>query len=176
MTYKLLVTAAFFLMACSSIKKGGQSRLSHPKNTGSSALQQRYSAFLGVPPAQLTNLSLYNFIEEWLKTPYAYGGQSKKGVDCSGFTQLLFSAVYQKKIPRNALAQYDALSSKKSARQLEEGDLVFFKTEGSKKVNHVGVYLHNQKMINATTGAGVIISDMKTAYWSERFYGAGAFK
>uniref|UniRef100_UPI0013C31C2F NlpC/P60 family protein n=2 Tax=Pseudomonadati TaxID=3379134 RepID=UPI0013C31C2F len=63
---------------------------------------------------------------EWKKTPYVLGGTSKKGADCSGFTQ---SALAQLniRIPRTTKTQLGS-GRKVSKSKLQTGDLVFFKT------------------------------------------------
>ena len=60
-----------------------------------------------------------------------------------------------------------------SKNHLQEGDLVFFHTNGRKKtVTHVGVYLRNNKFIHASI-SGVMISDMGDGYYASHFAGAG---
>ncbi len=125
-----------------------------------------------VAPSKITNKTLYTFIDKWLNTRYQYGAQQNSGIDCSGFTQLLYDAVYRKKLARNSQAQYDASKHINSRKNLEEGDLVFFATGSGKKISHVGVFLQNDRFVNATS-KGVIISDMNLKYWADRFVGGG---
>jgi len=54
---------------------------------------------------------------------------------------------------------------------LGEGDLGFFNTRG--RVWLVGVYLHNNKFVHASTSGGVMISDLSETYWSRKLIGAG---
>ena len=125
-----------------------------------------------VKPHEITNKTLYTFIDKWLGTKYQYGSQQNTGIDCSGFTQLLYDAVYKKKLARNSQAQYEASKRISSRKNLEEGDLVFFTTTNGKKISHVGVYLQNDRFVNATS-KGVIISDMNLKYWADRFVAGG---
>ena len=138
-------------------------------------LQKKYAALLGVQPVDITNNALYLFADKWLNTNYQYGGQNNKGIDCSGFTQLLFDAVYKKKLPRTSDAQYAAIAAFTNTRNLVEGDLVFFTTIKGKKISHVGVYLQNNRFISATN-KGVLVYDMGIKYWSEKFVGAGRIR
>ncbi|MDH3218739.1 MAG: C40 family peptidase, partial [Gammaproteobacteria bacterium] len=55
-----------------------------------------------------------------------------------------------------------------SPRQIQPGDLVFFKT-GWKK-NHVGIYLRNGKFMHASSSRGVMISEIQNPYWSDAFW------
>lgn len=69
---------------------------------------------------------LKTIAHEWKKTPYVLGGTTKKGADCSGFTQ---SALAQLniRIPRTTKTQLGS-GRKVSKSKLQTGDLVFFKT------------------------------------------------
>lgn len=132
--------------------------------------QFKYSILLDVEVEKITNLELYALIDEWMGTPYRIGGFTKRGIDCSGFAQNLVGAIYGLYMTRTAHEQY-AQCSPISKEELQEGDLVFFNT--GRGISHVGVYLHNDKFVHASTSSGVIISDLKEAYWSKRFRGAG---
>jgi len=138
-----------------------------------SALQIRYSVLLSTPAEEVKNTKMFEFIDDWYGTPYRLGGTTKKGVDCSAFSQFLFSSVYGLSIPRTAREQYN-LTSRISRTQLNEGDLIFFNTRGG--ISHVGVYLQNNKFVHASTSGGVMISDIFDEYWAKKFVGVGRLK
>lgn len=48
------------------------------------------------------NHQLYVESAAWLGVPYRGGGNSKRGVDCSGLTSHLYKKVYHKKLKRNS--------------------------------------------------------------------------
>jgi lipoprotein Spr len=81
--------------------------------------------------------------------------------------------VYGIDVPRTAREQYDFSAHIKDG-DLQEGDLVFFKS--GHNISHVGLYLANNKFVNASTSGGVTISDLNDAYWSKRYAGAGRVK
>ena len=124
--------------------------------------------------SSLSNVDLLEFINDWYHVPYVYGGTSKGGLDCSAFSQTLLYKVYNHKIPRVANDQW--LKSKKIKKaELRQGDLVFFHTFGSRgRVTHVGVYLTNNKFIQASRH-GVIISSLSDPYYKKRYIGAGRY-
>ncbi|HET9747345.1 MAG TPA: C40 family peptidase [Chitinophagaceae bacterium] len=138
-----------------------------------SAIQIKYAVLLNTPAEEVKNLKMFEFIDDWYGTPYRLGGTTKKGVDCSAFTQFLFSSVYGLSIPRTAREQYD-LTSRISRTELKEGDLIFFNTRGT--VSHVGVYLQNNKFVHASTSGGVMISHIFDEYWARKFVGVGRLK
>jgi lipoprotein Spr len=117
---------------------------------------------------------LYSFIDEWYGTPYKYGGCKKDGVDCSCLTDNLYASVYGTKFGRTS-GEMHKQCEKISKNKLEEGDLVFFITNG-KSISHVGVYLKDNKFVHATTKRGVVISDLDEAYYKKCFYSAGRYK
>ena len=138
-----------------------------------SALQIKYAVLLSTPAEDVKNTKMFEFIDDWYGTPYHLGGTTKKGVDCSAFSQFLFASVYGLSIPRTAREQYN-LTSRISRTQLTEGDLIFFNTRGG--ISHVGVYLQNNKFVHASTSGGVMISDIFDEYWVRRFVGVGRLK
>ena len=138
-----------------------------------SALQIRYAVLLSTPAEEVKNAKMFEFIDDWYGTPYRLGGTTKKGVDCSAFSQFLFASVHGLSIPRTAREQYN-LTSRISRTQLTEGDLIFFNTRGG--ISHVGVYLQNNKFVHASTSGGVMISDIFDEYWARKFVGVGRLK
>jgi len=138
-----------------------------------SAMQLKYAVLLNTQAEEVRNKKMFEFIDQWYGTPYRLGGTTKKGIDCSAFSQFLFASVYGSSIPRTAREQYN-LTDRISRTQLKEGDLLFFNTRGG--VSHVGIYLQNNKFVHASTSGGVMISDIFEEYWARKFVGVGRLK
>lgn len=120
---------------------------------------------------------LYKEVDAWLGTPYKYGGQSKNGTDCSGLVVELYKAVYNKKLYRSSYEIYEKNCNPIKKKELREGDLVFFITnKNGKRINHVGLYLKDNKFIHSTTQRGVIITDLLENYYVKHFVAAGRVK
>lgn len=133
----------------------------------------RASVRLGVDISMEDNHKLYVEASEWIGVPYRPGGDTKRGTDCSGFTQQLYKKVYHTKLPRSA-DQQKGKSSNVSKRNLREGDLVFFTSSRSgKKVAHVGIYLKNGKFVHASTSNGVIVSKLDEKYYTRNWMSGG---
>ncbi len=81
--------------------------------------------------------------------------------------------MYAVKLPRGTEDQCK-LIDKVRQKNLEAGNLVFFKIEKGRKVSHVGVYLGNNKFVHASTSKGVRIDDMTDKYYKESYVGGGA--
>lgn len=102
---------------------------------------------------------------------YRWGGTSRSGFDCSGFTGKAFASVGIK-LPRTSIEQ-SKVGIKVSRGELEKGDLVFFKTGRSYRINHVGIYIGGNKFIHSSSGRGhVMVSSLGDSYYNKRFAGA----
>lgn len=83
-----------------------------------------------------------------LNAPYLWGGKSILGIDCSGFTQIVFRCIGIN-IPRDAYQQAELGSTIDFIDLAETGDMVFFdNTEG--RITHVGIMIDKGKIIHAS--------------------------
>lgn len=139
-----------------------------------STVLEKYAKILGVKPEVLKNEKLYQLIDEWWGTPYKYGGKTKNGIDCSAFCSVLYQECFQKKIVPPAYSIFDQCQVVEKSK-LKEGDLVFFKTDKN-RISHVGVYLHNNKFVHASTSKGVRIDDLNDVYYIKVFFNGGKLK
>jgi probable lipoprotein NlpC len=121
---------------------------------------QIYSEKLGVKLIGNEDLNLLQSMISWKGTPYKYGGNTKKGTDCSGFVSSLYKEVYGKQLQRSSrdMVQDVKFVSKK---ELKTGDILFFKIN-SKAITHVGIYISDNKFIHAQTKDGVVVTDLTT--------------
>ncbi len=140
---------------------------------GNESIRNKYAVILGVDAQLITNTTLYMVIDHWLGVPYKYGGKDKNGIDCSGLTAVVMKESFQKEVsgPSWSIAEQCATVS---AKELKEGDLVFFTISGS-KISHVGIYLQNGHFLHASTSRGVMISDLSEAYYSKYFTNGGRY-
>ena len=84
----------------------------------------------------------------FLNAPYLWGGRSPFGIDCSGFTQLVYK-LNGHILPRDASQQVELGVPLSFVEEAEAGDLAFFDNEQGAIV-HVGMVLNNQHIIHAS--------------------------
>jgi hypothetical protein len=84
----------------------------------------------------------------FLNAPYLWGGKTPFGIDCSGFTQLVYK-LNGYKLPRDAYQQVELGNPLSFVEEAEAGDLAFFDNEEGRIV-HVGILLNNEQIIHAS--------------------------
>ena len=97
---------------------------------------------------KITRGKLISIAFTYLNSPYLWGGRSFFGIDCSGFTQIVFK-LNGFKLPRDASQQALIGTSLSFVEEALAGDLAFFDNEEG-KIIHVGIVLDDTKIIHAS--------------------------
>ncbi len=166
-----LIAIVFVLSACHSkraVMRGEPGEIVAPQPS----VAEKYSAIMGVDANAIQNGRLYAFIDQWMGTPYRFGGLDHDGIDCSGLVLLLQQQVYGINIPRTT-SQQVLVIKRKYEEELQEGDLLFFDYDG-KKFSHVGVYLQNGYYVHASSTRGVVIVKLHDPYTYKYFSRGGS--
>ncbi len=111
-------------------------------------------------------------IIKYLDTPYKYGGNTKRGIDCSAFTKSVYEQALSIDLERSARQQYHEGEVVTGTGNLEFGDLVFFNTRRRVRPGHVGIYIGDNLFAHASSSNGVTVSSLDDAYYSKRYMGA----
>lgn len=114
------------------------------------------------------------YAQNFLGTPYVYGGSSTSGFDCSGFTKYVYGQ-FGYTLNRTAT---DQLSNGVSVRkdELQPGDLVFFNDpsrNAGRACSHAGIYTGDGQFIHSSSSrsGGVIVSSLTSGYYNTYFVG-----
>jgi len=131
-----------------------------------------YSERLGLLLDGSENKELLKAIEQWMGTPYQWGGCSEIGIDCSCLVKLIYEDVYGISLNRTSLFIYRYDLVPVAQDELREGDIIFFQIK-RKPVSHMGIYLKNNRFVHASQSRGVTISDLNRRYFRKHFVFAG---
>ena len=132
--------------------------------------------FLGVahanPDIVFHKSDVIKTAKKYLGTKYKFGGTTKRGIDCSAFTQKVLKA-HGKKIPRTANEQASS-GVHVDKKNLRPGDLVFFRnTDRRRTISHVGIMISKTDFIHASSAAGkVTISKLSKKFYLRHYAGA----
>ncbi|TDQ36131.1 C40 family peptidase [Aureibacillus halotolerans] len=137
--------------------------------TGIAAFTMAATLFMPAADAAASS-NIVSTAKNYIGTPYAYGGTSASGFDCSGYVLTVLGA-HNVDLPRTTGGQF-ASGTAVSKADLQSGDLVFFNTSG-RGVSHSGIYIGNGQFIHSASSNGVSISDLNDPYyWGSRYIGA----
>ncbi len=116
-------------------------------------MQHLKKPFKSIPKIANIRKNIKKIASEFLEMPYAWGGRTpycensyyQTSIDCSGFVNLLYRSCGLA-IPRNSEELYKFCNKLSLGKELETGDFVFLADTKTKKINHVLLFLKNQKL------------------------------
>lgn len=132
-----------------------------------------------VSPAQ-AQVNREKFVAEskkYVGCPYVYGATGPDSFDCSGLIYYAANQSLGLQLPRTSKALY-SFCRIVPREKMEEGDLLFFKTNNTASITHVGIYIGGSQFISAISdgpNSGVIISSLDQEYWKPKYVGCGQF-
>lgn len=122
-------------------------------------------------PENYVALQMINNAMQFLGVRYRGGGTSPAGMDCSGMVTAVYN-LFDMSLPRSS-RDMATVGEKIDSAKVKKGDLIFFRTNGKRVINHVGMVVDiigdEIKFIHASTSQGVIISSTKESYYRRTF-------
>lgn len=101
-----------------------------------------------VPNAEDFEADVIETAKTFLNVPYLWGGKTHAGIDCSGFSQIVYKMLGLN-LNRDAWQQAEQGRIVDFLTEAKAGDLAFFdNAEG--KITHVGIMLNNSQIIHAS--------------------------
>lgn len=139
-------------------------------NTSDNSSNGASSDSSGASSGSATGQQIVSKAQEYLGTPYVYGGASPSGFDCSGFVYYVLKSLGYS--PYRTPADQYKMGFSVSKSELQPGDIVFFSGNGS-SITHVGLYVGDGQFIHSPNSRSTVsYSSLTSGYWSEHYYGA----
>ncbi|MBP3040861.1 LysM peptidoglycan-binding domain-containing protein [Bacillaceae bacterium Marseille-Q3522] len=123
------------------------------------------------PSGNEQTAQLIDIAKQLIGIPYAWGGTSVSGFDCSGFIFYVFKNSGRS---LNRLSAAGYYSRSYYVNDPKPGDLVFFENTYKAGISHLGIYLGNNEFIHADS-SGVRITSLDNPYYNPRFDGFKRF-
>ncbi|TNE76725.1 MAG: hydrolase Nlp/P60 [Bacteroidetes bacterium] len=108
---------------------------------------------------------IFSLAQEYQNTPYLWGGKTPFGIDCSGFTQIVYR-ICGYNLPRDAYEQVD-VGNEIPFEEKQPGDLAFF-INSSDRVHHVGIVGPNDSILHASGHVRTDTLTIQGIYRSDR--------
>lgn len=107
--------------------------------------------------------------------PYVLGKNGPDSYDCSGLVYYCLRqvSVYTRRLNAAGFSRTSSWAKVSSMSALKRGDLIFFKSDGSSTVGHVGIYIGSGMMIDASSANGKVMKRSCTSSWSKRNFVCG---
>ncbi len=139
--------------------------------SGSNKKPSKPPAPSSTPPASSKSRAskLEAVAKGYLGVPYRFGGQSRQGMDCSGFIRQVFEQAHSITLPHNSQLMFH-MGTEVEFKDLQVGDVVFFKK--FLWINHSGIYMGNGTMIHASSTLGISYVHLDHAYFKPKYAGA----
>jgi gamma-D-glutamyl-L-lysine dipeptidyl-peptidase len=112
-----------------------------------------------------TNDSLPDTAMKFINSPFIWGGRIPSGIDCSGFTKLVFK-IHGINIQHDSRMQAEAGKNIDFIDETMSGDLVFFDDERG-RISHVGMILSRGLVIHASGRVRIDVIDHQGIFKQE---------
>lgn len=134
-------------------------------------------------PVRQAQLSGLDFVREqivnralnYLGLPYRWGGTNPQdGFDCSGLTMAVYHLVGLN-LPHSSRSQFSS-GIPIAKKDLQKGDLVFFRSPRQGRISHVGIYTGNGDFVHAPgKGRTIRVDSLADPYFQDHYAGARTY-
>ncbi len=129
------------------------------------------AAFAAPDNSAAPGAEVADFAEQYVGSPYRWGGTSPAGFDCTGFVLYVYSQ-FGVALPHNEAGQL-ASGPSVSPDDLQPGDVLVFANTYRAGLSHTGIYIGDGQFVHAADERhGVVVSALWDSYWGPRLVGA----
>lgn len=115
---------------------------------------------------------MISIAKKQLGDPYILGKSGPDSFDCSGLVVYCLRQVnvYTRRLNAAGLSKTSSWTKVSDLDDVKRGDLLFFKSDDSSTVGHVGIYIGGGEMIDASSANGEVVRrSAKSSYWRRNF-------
>jgi cell wall-associated NlpC family hydrolase len=115
---------------------------------------------------------LISAAKKQLGDTYILGKTGPDSFDCSGLVVYCLRQVnvYTRRLNAAGLSKTTSWTKVSDLDNVKRGDLLFFKSDDSSSIGHVGIYIGSGEMIDASSANGKVVKrGAKTSYWRRNF-------
>lgn len=114
---------------------------------------------------------MLDFAKQQLGKKYSFSTEGPATFDCSGliYYVLKYMGVSTARYSASGFSVVDNWERISSKKSLQPGDLLFFKSDGSDRVTHAGIYLEDGEFINASSSEGQVKISSLEGYYDRNF-------
>jgi len=139
--------------------------LNEENRTNLPLLDLTYQGSISLFSKELVESELQQLALSYKDVPYLWGGRSEWGIDCSGFSQLIYSC-FGLYLPRDAYQQAEKGETVDFISEIKVGDLAFF-DNAQGRITHVGIMLDRDTIIHASAKVRVDRMDSEGIFNAE---------
>ena len=147
-------------------------RVSYTKEQEIIAEKKKQAALAKASSSEGRIDKLINAAKKQLGDPYILGKSGPDSFDCSGLVVycLRQANVYTRRLNAAGLSKTTSWTKVSDLDDVKRGDLLFFKSDDSSGIGHVGIYIGSGEMIDASSANGKVVRrGAKTSYWRRNF-------
>lgn len=147
-------------------------RVSYTKEQEIIAEKKKQAALARASSSEGRIDKLINAAKKQLGDTYILGKSGPDSFDCSGLVVycLRQANVYTRRLNAAGLSKTTSWTKVSSLDNVKRGDLLFFKSDDSSSIGHVGIYIGSGEMIDASSANGKVVRrSAKSSYWRRNF-------
>ncbi|NLD13948.1 MAG: C40 family peptidase [Gammaproteobacteria bacterium] len=167
---RVTVITALLLSAACATHQGPSSQTASLDKAKSKPLERADAKPVVVTRTQMADDVLLRAMAQ-IGTPYRWGGSSPQtGFDCSGLIGYVFNQSAGYRMPRSTTEMMQVKAPVIDRSRLRSGDIVFFATNGGRRVSHAGIYVGDNRFVHAPSSGGKVrIDSLDMPYWNKAY-------